>query len=69
VNRPAARRGWWIVQLRGELEKLFARKRTYIGFGAFVAMEILILAILTLPRARQAFGELMANNGLRFEDG
>jgi hypothetical protein len=27
-------------QWYGELLKLFARRRTYIGFGAFVALEI-----------------------------
>jgi ABC-2 type transport system permease protein len=30
-------------QWRGELLKLFARRRTYLGFGAFVLLEMLIL--------------------------
>jgi ABC-2 type transport system permease protein len=30
-------------QWRGELLKLFARRRTYIGFGVFVALEALLL--------------------------
>jgi len=55
-------------QLRGELWKLFARKRTYIGFGTFVAVEIAILALLTLPKAQNAFARLMRNNGLSFEE-
>lgn len=59
----------WCRQLRGELLKMFARKRTYIGFGTFLAVEILILGLLTLPKAQQAFDRLMRNNGLRFEDG
>jgi hypothetical protein len=33
-------------QWYGELLKLFARRRTYIGFGAFVALEIIILFLL-----------------------
>ena len=33
-------------QWYGELLKLFARRRTYIGFGAFVALEIVILLLI-----------------------
>jgi ABC-2 type transport system permease protein len=33
-------------QWRGELLKLFARRRTYIGFGAFVLLELLILWLI-----------------------
>jgi ABC-2 type transport system permease protein len=33
-------------QWRGELTKLFARRRTYIGFGVFVALEALILWLI-----------------------
>ena len=35
-------------QWRGELLKLFARRRTYIGFGAFVLLELLILWLSVL---------------------
>src|ERR1051325_7404705 len=51
------------TQLRHELLKLFARKRTYIGFGAFVFVPITILALLQLPKAKRAFHELLTNNG------
>lgn len=33
-------------QWYGELLKLFARKRTYIGFGVFTALQIVILVLL-----------------------
>jgi ABC-2 type transport system permease protein len=33
----------FLQQWRGELMKLFARRRTYIGFGVFVALETLLL--------------------------
>ena len=36
----------FFLQLRGELLKLFARKRTYIGFGAFLGLEVLVLFLL-----------------------
>lgn len=42
----------FLAQLRNELHKMFARKRTYIGFGAFVAAHLLILILLHLPRAK-----------------
>ncbi len=55
-------------QLHHELVKLFARKRTYIGFGAFVVLQVLILALLQLPKARQAFDKLLSSNGYLPED-
>ena len=32
---------------------MFARKRTYIGFGIFLAVELVIYTLLTLDRAEQ----------------
>lgn len=53
----------FLRQLRHELTKLFARKRTYIGFGAFVSVQILILVLLQLPKAKRAFNDLLTRNG------
>ena len=39
----------FLLQLRGELWKLFARKRTYLGFGVFLGVETLILFLWQLP--------------------
>jgi ABC-2 type transport system permease protein len=36
----------FLQQWRGELTKLFARRRTYIGFGVFVVLEALILWLI-----------------------
>lgn len=36
----------FFLQWYGELLKLFARRRTYIGFGAFVALEIVVLLLI-----------------------
>lgn len=33
---------------RGELQKLFSRKRTYLGFAAFLALEAILLWVLQL---------------------
>lgn len=56
------------AQLRNELLKLFARKRTYIGFGAFVFVQAAILLLLQLPKAKQAFRQLLESNGYGFEE-
>lgn len=52
-------------QWRGELLKLFARRRTYLGFGAFVLLEVLILWLIKVKglgpvqRAIMGSGESM----------
>lgn len=53
----------FVLQLRGELLKLFARKRTYIGFGAFLLAEILFLGILSLDRVRGSIRRVIENSG------
>ena len=53
--------------LRGELRKLFARPRTYIGYGAFVLMEVLILAVYRLGGGQAYMRELIERNGFVFE--
>lgn len=50
-----------------ELLKLVARKRSHIGFGAFVALEVAFLALLHLPRVRAAIEKLLTRNGLPVE--
>lgn len=58
----------FLVQLRGELRKLFARKRTYIGFGAFLALEIVILMIFQVPRIQRRWSRMLENAGYGFDD-
>lgn len=53
-------------QLRNELLKLFARKRTYIGFGAFLLVECVILFMLNLPKPKAAFRHMIEQNGYAF---
>ncbi len=43
----------FLLQFRGELLKLFARKRTYIGFGVFLAIEIILLFLFSLDRVER----------------
>ena len=42
-------------QFRAELAKLFARKRTWMGFGAFFALEIIILLLLQTEKVQRFF--------------
>ncbi|MDX6766963.1 MAG: ABC transporter permease [Candidatus Methylacidiphilales bacterium] len=55
-------------QFTGELTKLFSRKRTYIGFGAFLATEIAILGLLQLPSAQRAIARTLEGSGFLFQD-
>jgi len=56
----------FLRQLCSELLKLFARKRTYMGFGAFLAVESLILLLLQTPGAKKMFTRSMMQHGLDF---
>lgn len=56
----------FLEQLRGELRKLFARPRTWMGYGAFFAMEALILFVYKLPRSQRHMKDLVERNGLEF---
>jgi ABC-2 type transport system permease protein len=51
------------AQLRNELWKLFGKKRTYIGFGAFVLAQTLMLLIFKFTRWQHLFEQLLAGNG------
>jgi ABC-2 type transport system permease protein len=53
-------------QLRGELRKLFARPRTWMGYGAFIGMEAVILWIYKLDAAQRSVRRAIENNGLDF---
>lgn len=57
---------YW-TQFGGELRKLFARKRTYIGFGAFLAIELMLLALLRLDRVQTSVGKMIERSGYEAE--
>ena len=42
-------------QFRAELAKLFARKRTWMGFGAFLLLEIVIMLLLQTEKVQRFF--------------
>jgi len=53
----------FVLQLRGELYKLFARKRTYIGFGAFLVVEMAVLFLLRLGKVQAWFHRIIDQAG------
>ncbi len=53
----------FFLQLRGELRKLFARKRTFIGFGAFLGFEIIVFFLLRLPQVQAWISKLIEKSG------
>src|SRR4051812_14141541 len=55
-------------QVRNECFKLFSRKRTYLGFGIFLAINLLMLWLLKQPLPRKGLQSLLVNNGFRVED-
>ena len=59
--------GLFAIQLYHELTKLFARKRTYLGFGAFLLVEGMVLFMLHLRGPKAAFRRLIEQNGFGFD--
>lgn len=57
----------FLLQLLYELKKMFARKRTHIGFGAFLCMEGLVMFFLSQPKHRAYFQRLIERNGFSFD--
>jgi len=58
----------FLTQLRFELQKMFSRKRTYIGFCAFLLMEVIVLFLLNLPKPKAHMRHLIEQNGYGFDD-
>ena len=55
-------------QFRGELRKLAARKRTWLGFGVFAAIELIMTALLQFPNVHAGFHPLIESRGYAFRD-
>jgi ABC-2 type transport system permease protein len=49
------------------LIKLFARKRTYLGFGVFLGVEMLILVLWQLPRGQRWMKMMIEQSGGAFD--
>lgn len=53
----------FVRQFWAELMKLFARKRTWMGFGAFFALEIVIFLLLKTDKVQRFFQRDFERNG------
>jgi ABC-2 type transport system permease protein len=53
----------FLAQLKNELWKLFGKKRTYIGFGAFVLAQTAMLLMFKYTHWQSQFEHLLAGNG------
>ena len=51
------------LQLRNELWKLFGKKRTYIGFGAFLLAQALIVLVFRYSNASRSLIRQLENSG------
>ncbi|MES2570725.1 MAG: ABC transporter permease, partial [Verrucomicrobiota bacterium] len=58
----------FLLQLSNEFKKLFARKRTYIGFAAFLVVECAVLFLLNLPKPKEFFRRTIERNGYGFDE-
>jgi len=52
-----------LAQLKNELWKLFGKKRTYIGFGAFVVVQTVMLVMFRYTRWQSQFERMLSGNG------
>lgn len=53
----------FLTQLKNELWKLFGKKRTYIGFGAFILAQTAMLLAFKFTRWQSDFERLLSSNG------
>lgn len=58
----------FFLQLRNELWKLFGKKRTYIGFGAFLLAQNAMLLVFRFTRWKTDMERLLQGNGYLAEE-
>jgi ABC-2 type transport system permease protein len=56
------------LQLRSEFIKLFSRKRTYIGFGVFVAIELALISLLNMDVVQRSLQRVISRSGYAAEE-
>ena len=54
-------------QFCDEIRKLASRKRNWLGFGAFLGIELLMAALFQLPKVNGSFRLLIESRGQSFE--
>ncbi len=61
-------RGLFFIQLRNECYKLFSRRRTFLGFAAFLFIDLLTLWLLKQPLPLEGIHSLLVKNGFPMEE-
>lgn len=56
-----------LQQWQAEWQKMFARKRTFMGFGAFLLLEIVLFIVFQLDGPEKIFRRMMTRQGEAFE--
>lgn len=57
----------FFIQFGAELRKMLARKRTFLGFGSFLVLEIMIYWVLNRDGPSNGLRKLIARQGESFE--
>lgn len=57
----------FLLQFWHEMVKLFARRRTWIGFGVFLLIYALVVVGMNRPHQREMFRHAIEKNGYGFE--
>jgi ABC-2 type transport system permease protein len=58
----------FLLHLKNELWKLFGKKRTYIGFGAFLIAQNAMLLMFRFTKWQKSWERLLAGNGYLAQD-
>ncbi|WP_166442653.1 ABC transporter permease [Phragmitibacter flavus] len=57
----------FLWQWGAELRKMLARKRTFLGFGAFLALEAILLVVFQLDGVERFFRRMISTQGESFD--
>lgn len=57
----------FLTQWRAELRKMLARKRTFLGFGAFLLLELVLLVVFHLDKVENVFRRMIQHQGEAFD--
>jgi len=57
----------FLWQWQSELRKMFARKRTFLGFGAFVLLEMVLFIVFQLDGVENFFRRMISKQGEAFD--
>ena len=63
VGKPFPGMNGFAIQLGGELRKMFARKRTYLGFGVFAALVFLMPLLFEMEGVKRLIVQLIEKRG------